>query len=52
VAKVIKCGCGYVARGETDDAVIEEIEEHLLQDHPNLADQISADDVAEWIEEA
>jgi predicted small metal-binding protein len=49
--KAIKCACGYVVRGETNDDVIEKIEAHLLDDHPDLVGKISREEMVGWIEE-
>jgi predicted small metal-binding protein len=49
--KLIKCICGYIARGETDDEVIGQIEEHMRTDHPDLVATVSRDDILGWIEE-
>jgi predicted small metal-binding protein len=49
--KRVKCICGYVARGETDDEVVAQTEEHLRTDHPDLAGSVSRDDILGWIEE-
>ena len=38
MARQIKCECGYVARAETDDEVIDLIERHVRTDHPELAE--------------
>jgi predicted small metal-binding protein len=51
MAKLINCECGYVARADTDDAVIADIREHMRQDHPELLAQVSDDDLHGWIEE-
>ena len=34
MARIIRCECGYVARGETDGEVIETIGGHMRTDHP------------------
>ena len=49
--KLIKCTCGHVVRGETNDEVVAAIEEHMRQDHPDLVGKISRDDILGWIEE-
>ena len=49
--KAIKCVCGYVARGETDDDVIDEIDSHVRQDHPDLVGKITREEMLGWIEE-
>jgi predicted small metal-binding protein len=51
MAKQITCECGYVARAETDDEVVEQIRGHMRSDHPELLDQVSHDDLLGWIEE-
>lgn len=51
MAKLINCECGFVARGDTDDEVIEIIRAHLKQDHPQLLAKVSRDDLLGWIAE-
>ena len=51
MAKLIRCECGHVARGETDDEVLTELEDHMRQDHPDLVGTVSRDDMLAWIEE-
>lgn len=51
MAKLIRCECGHVARGATEDDVIAQIEEHMRQDHPDLIGKISREDMLGWIEE-
>lgn len=52
MARIIKCGeCGHVARGETDEQLVEECERHIRADHPDLVGRISRDDLLEMAEE-
>jgi predicted small metal-binding protein len=51
MAKIINCECGFVARGDSDDEVIEKIRAHMKQDHPQLVDRVSRDDLLGWIAE-
>jgi predicted small metal-binding protein len=51
MAKLVKCVCGYVARGETDEEVVGLTERHIAADHPDLAGQVSREDILGWIEE-
>jgi predicted small metal-binding protein len=46
----IKCECGFVARDESEDAVIERIRDHMREDHPDLLDKVTRDDLLGWIE--
>jgi predicted small metal-binding protein len=50
MARQIKCECGYVARAETDDEVIELILHHVRSDHPELAETETREEIASWIE--
>lgn len=47
--KLIRCECGFVARGDSDDQVIGQIRGHLSTDHPALVDKVSQDDLLSWI---
>jgi predicted small metal-binding protein len=46
----IKCECGFVARGESDDEVVTRIEGHIRSDHPELAETLTRDEIASWVE--
>lgn len=50
MARLIKCECGYVARGETDDEVVRDVRRHLESQHPQLAASVSSQDIVSWIE--
>ena len=50
MSKTIRCECGFVARGETDDQVIGVIRGHMATDHPVLLDTVSRDDLVTWIQ--
>jgi predicted small metal-binding protein len=48
--KLIRCECGFVARGHGDDQVVGMIREHLATDHPALLETVSRDDLVSWIQ--
>ena len=48
--KLIRCDCGYVARGDNDDQVVGMIRGHLSADHPALLDTVSREDLVSWIQ--
>ena len=50
MAKLIRCECGFVARGNSDDEVIGAIRAHLASDHPALLESVSRDDLRGWIQ--
>ena len=33
MAKIVQCDCGYVARGETDDELVRDVQEHARAVH-------------------
>ena len=41
MAKVIKCECGVIVRGEDDQELIANAEKHIAADHPQLAGRYS-----------
>jgi predicted small metal-binding protein len=51
MAYVLNCDCGYVARGETEDELVDETTRHVEEVHPDLAGQISRDDLLAMAEE-
>jgi predicted small metal-binding protein len=50
VAKLIRCECGFVARGGGGDEVIAAIRSHMATDHPALLKSVSRDDLLSWIQ--
>jgi predicted small metal-binding protein len=50
MAKLIRCECGYVAHGDSDDDVIAAIREHMKSDHPALLGTVSREDLLGWIQ--
>jgi predicted small metal-binding protein len=49
MAKLIRCECGFVARGDSDDQVVGMIRGHLASDHPSLLETVSREDLISWI---
>lgn len=52
MAKVINCEDGVVVRGETDDELVANAQEHINQAHPDLAGKLSRDDILAMATEA
>ena len=44
MAKLINCPCGEVVRGETDDELVANAEEHVRTAHPEQVGQSSRED--------
>jgi predicted small metal-binding protein len=51
MAKVIRCECGYVTRGDTDDELVAAAERHIESDHPDLVGKVSRDELLAMAEE-
>jgi hypothetical protein len=52
MAKVIRCQCGLLVRGETPDEAADKFAAHLRADHPELAGRVARDDLIAMAEEA
>jgi len=50
MARQVKCECGYVVRADTDDDVLSGVRDHLRTDHPELVEQVSDEQILDWIE--
>ncbi|HEU4539709.1 MAG TPA: hypothetical protein VFR23_01155 [Jiangellaceae bacterium] len=50
MAAQITCECGYIARSTDIDVVVDVIEKHLGDDHPEMARTVSRDDIRSWAE--
>jgi predicted small metal-binding protein len=52
MGKVINCECGEVVRADTDDELVQQVESHVQQAHPELVGKMSRDDILAMAEEA
>ena len=50
MARIIRCECGFVAHGESDDDVIDAIRDHMGTDHPALLKSVEREDLLGWIQ--
>ena len=51
MAKVIRCECGYVARGDGDEALLVDAQRHIDSNHVELAGRLSREDLLAMAEE-
>jgi predicted small metal-binding protein len=51
MAKLIRCECGYIARGDDDEQVVSSIETHMRSDHPAVLAGMDRAEIFDWIEE-
>ena len=49
--KVVHCPCGTDVQGETDDALVENVEAHISADHPDMAGKYSREQILEMAHE-
>lgn len=45
MSRVINCECGQSVRAESDDQLVERVEEHVRQAHPDLVGKMSRQDI-------
>jgi predicted small metal-binding protein len=45
MAYVINCDCGYVARGETEDDLVANAEQHIADKHPEMKEQMGREQI-------
>ena len=50
MAKVIKCVCGFVVRGDNEEELLSAAEEHIQEMHPELAGKVTREDLVGMIE--
>jgi predicted small metal-binding protein len=51
MAKMINCPCGETVRGETEDEVLDNAEQHVREVHADMADQFSREALATMVED-
>jgi predicted small metal-binding protein len=51
MAYVINCDCGYTARGETEDELVADAEQHIQSDHPEMVGQMTRERLLEMAEQ-
>jgi predicted small metal-binding protein len=51
MAKVIRCQCGFLGRGENVEEAASAIEQHMRSDHPELVGKVTREDLIGMAEE-
>jgi len=51
MSRLIRCECGFIARGESDDDVVAAIEAHMGTDHPDVLARLDRSEIFNWIEQ-
>ncbi len=50
--KLIRCACGKIVRGETDEELLASAEQHIREDHPDVVGKIGREDLLAMAEAA
>lgn len=51
MAKLVNCECGEVVRADTEDELVEKVDRHVKEKHPELVGKLSRPDVLAMAEE-
>ena len=52
MAKQVDCPCGETVRGETDDELVSNVEQHIQDKHPDMVGTMSRDQILGMATEA
>jgi predicted small metal-binding protein len=52
MTKVINCECGEVVRADDDDELVQTVERHVAEAHPDLVGKMTREDILAMAEEA
>jgi predicted small metal-binding protein len=51
VSKIVNCECGEVIQADSDDEIVQKVEDHVRDAHPELTGKMTRDDVLAMVEE-
>jgi predicted small metal-binding protein len=51
MTQVVHCECGTDVRGESEDELVANVEQHVQQDHPDLVGKMSREQILEMAHE-
>lgn len=51
MSKVLNCECGYTVRGQDDEELLAKVEQHLVEQHPDLVGIVTREDFLAMVEE-
>jgi predicted small metal-binding protein len=52
MAKEVDCPCGQSVRGESDDELVTNVEQHIQDDHPDMVGTMSREQILGMAHEA
>jgi predicted small metal-binding protein len=51
MTKVLNCECGYTVRGKDDEELLDNVERHVAEQHPDLVGTVTREDLLSMAEE-
>jgi predicted small metal-binding protein len=51
MSKVVHCPCGTDVRGQTDDEIVSNVEQHVSEHHPDMVGQMGREQILEMAED-
>jgi len=52
MAQVVNCPCGASMQAESDDELVNQVNEHVRESHPEMADSMTREKILEMAEPA
>ena len=52
MAMSVNCPCGETVRGESDDELVANVEQHIQDKHPDMVGSMSREQILEMAQEA
>lgn len=50
VQRQVSCECGYQVKDADEDALVQTVQRHVSDNHPELVDQVTPEMIKGWIE--
>jgi predicted small metal-binding protein len=51
MSKTLSCECGFSVRADSDDQLVQKVEEHMAEVHPDLVGQVTRQEILAMAEE-
>jgi predicted small metal-binding protein len=52
MSKTLSCECGFSVRADSDDELVEKVEAHMAEVHPDLVGHVTREEILAMAEEA
>ena len=51
MTKTLSCECGFSVRADSDDELVDKVEKHMTEVHPDLVGHVTRDEILAMAEE-